>query len=52
MGIGGGFLMTIWDAETKTAKFLNAKESAPKNIEFIIKNAKPNQPMTGNINFI
>ncbi|XP_057325011.1 scoloptoxin SSD14-like [Microplitis mediator] len=29
MGLGGGFLMTIWDAKTKKAEFLNAKESAP-----------------------
>lgn len=29
MGLGGGFLMTIWDAENHRAEFLNAKESAP-----------------------
>lgn len=29
MGLGGGFLMTIWDARGKTAKFLDARETAP-----------------------
>ncbi|XP_057325010.1 scoloptoxin SSD14-like [Microplitis mediator] len=29
MGLGGGFLMTIWDAKTGKAEFLNARETAP-----------------------
>lgn len=29
MGLGGGFLMTIWDAENKKADFLDAREAAP-----------------------
>ncbi|KAL6446949.1 hypothetical protein ACFW04_001380 [Cataglyphis niger] len=29
MGLGGGFLMTIWDAKTKTADYLDARETAP-----------------------
>ncbi|XP_001607488.2 glutathione hydrolase 1 proenzyme [Nasonia vitripennis] len=29
LGIGGGFLMTIWDAQEKKAYFLNAREYAP-----------------------
>ncbi|XP_076762320.1 glutathione hydrolase 1 proenzyme isoform X2 [Xylocopa sonorina] len=29
MGLGGGFLMTIWDASTKTAHYLDARETAP-----------------------
>ena len=29
MGIGGGFLMTIWDNKTQKAYFLNAREYAP-----------------------
>ncbi|XP_076283202.1 glutathione hydrolase 1 proenzyme [Lasioglossum baleicum] len=29
MGLGGGFLMTIWDARNKTAKYLDARETAP-----------------------
>ncbi|XP_076666249.1 glutathione hydrolase 1 proenzyme isoform X1 [Andrena cerasifolii] len=29
MGLGGGFLMTIWDARTKTADYLDARETAP-----------------------
>ncbi|KAG8234618.1 hypothetical protein J437_LFUL015031 [Ladona fulva] len=29
MGIGGGFLMTIYNRETKTAEALNARETAP-----------------------
>ncbi|XP_011867582.1 PREDICTED: gamma-glutamyltranspeptidase 1-like [Vollenhovia emeryi] len=29
MGLGGGFFMTIWDAKSKTADFLDARETAP-----------------------
>ncbi|KAF7997295.1 hypothetical protein HCN44_005572 [Aphidius gifuensis] len=29
MGLGGGFLMTIWDASKKKSVFLNARETAP-----------------------
>lgn len=29
MGLGGGFLMTIWDAETQTADYIDARETAP-----------------------
>ncbi|XP_011255278.1 glutathione hydrolase 1 proenzyme [Camponotus floridanus] len=29
MGLGGGFLMTIWDAKNKTADYLDARETAP-----------------------
>ncbi|XP_044013851.1 scoloptoxin SSD14-like [Aphidius gifuensis] len=29
MGIGGGFLMTIYDRKNKQARFLNAKDKAP-----------------------
>ncbi|XP_032684542.1 scoloptoxin SSD14-like isoform X2 [Odontomachus brunneus] len=29
MGLGGGFLMTIWDAKTQKADFLDARETAP-----------------------
>ncbi|XP_011696819.1 PREDICTED: gamma-glutamyltranspeptidase 1-like isoform X2 [Wasmannia auropunctata] len=29
MGLGGGFLMTIWDARSKTADYLDARETAP-----------------------
>ncbi|XP_033324257.2 glutathione hydrolase 1 proenzyme [Megalopta genalis] len=29
VGLGGGFLMTIWDAQTKTARYLDARETAP-----------------------
>ncbi|XP_018357572.1 PREDICTED: gamma-glutamyltranspeptidase 1-like [Trachymyrmex cornetzi] len=31
MGLGGGFLMTIWDANSKTAISLDARETAPMN---------------------
>lgn len=29
MGLGGGLLMTIWDAKKGEAIFLNARETAP-----------------------
>lgn len=29
MGLGGGFLMTVYIRENKTAYFLNAREAAP-----------------------
>ncbi|XP_071562218.1 glutathione hydrolase 1 proenzyme [Temnothorax nylanderi] len=29
MGLGGGFFMTIWDAKSKTADYLDARETAP-----------------------
>lgn len=29
MGLGGGFLMTIYDRKNKTAHVLNARETAP-----------------------
>lgn len=29
MGLGGGFLMTIWDANKNESVFLNARETAP-----------------------
>lgn len=29
MGLGGGFLMTIWDAKNKRADYLDARETAP-----------------------
>ncbi|XP_011144362.1 glutathione hydrolase 1 proenzyme isoform X2 [Harpegnathos saltator] len=29
MGLGGGFLMTIWDAKNEKADFLDAREAAP-----------------------
>ena len=29
MGLGGGFFMTIYDAKTDTAEFLDARETAP-----------------------
>ena len=31
MGLGGGFLMTIYDAKTGKTTFLDAKEQAPSN---------------------
>lgn len=33
MGLGGGFLMTIWDAENGTANYLDARETAPAAAE-------------------
>ncbi|KAL2723859.1 glutathione hydrolase 1 proenzyme-like isoform X3 [Vespula squamosa] len=33
MGLGGGFLMTIWDAKNGTANYLDARETAPAAAE-------------------
>jgi gamma-glutamyltranspeptidase/glutathione hydrolase/leukotriene-C4 hydrolase len=30
MGLGGGFLMTIYDAKSETVSFLDARETAPE----------------------
>lgn len=30
MGLGGGFLMMIWDAKNKRADYLDARETAPQ----------------------
>lgn len=31
MGLGGGFFMMIWSATTKTAHFLDARETASRH---------------------
>lgn len=47
MGLGGGFFMTIWDAETQTAEYLDARETAPANATQDMYGGNPNLAMSG-----
>ncbi|KOX78785.1 Gamma-glutamyltranspeptidase 1 [Melipona quadrifasciata] len=49
MGLGGGFLMTIWDATTKTANYLNAREVAPSGAHKDMFQSDPNLAMFGGL---
>ncbi|XP_043527261.1 glutathione hydrolase 1 proenzyme-like isoform X3 [Frieseomelitta varia] len=49
MGLGGGFLMTIWDATTKTADYLNAREVAPSGAHKDMFQSDPNLAMFGGL---
>lgn len=51
MGLGGGFLMTIWDASTKTADYLDAREVAPSEANENMFHGDPQLAMFGkNVN--
>lgn len=47
MGLGGGFLMTIYNATTKTAEFLNARDMAPSRATEDMFNKNPELSMDG-----
>jgi len=49
MGLGGGFFMTIWDANNKTAIFLDARETAPMNATEDMFNGNAHLSMYGRI---
>ena len=49
MGLGGGFLMTIWDANSKTATCLDARETAPINAKEDMFNGNAHLSMYGRI---
>jgi len=49
MGLGGGFLMTIWDAKSKTADYLDARETAPMNATEKMFDGKAHLSMYGRI---
>ena len=49
MGLGGGFLMTIWDATTKTADYLNAREVAPSGAHKDMFQSDPHLAMFGGL---
>ena len=47
MGLGGGFLMTIWDAHNKTADYLDAREVAPSEANENMFHGDPQLAMFG-----
>ncbi|XP_017792145.1 PREDICTED: gamma-glutamyltranspeptidase 1-like [Habropoda laboriosa] len=49
MGLGGGFLMTIWDSYTKTADYLDARETAPAAAHRDMFKGDPNLAMYGGL---
>lgn len=49
MGLGGGFFMTIWDASSKTADYLDARETAPMAATEDMFNGKAHLAMYGRI---
>ncbi|XP_028522783.1 glutathione hydrolase 1 proenzyme isoform X5 [Apis cerana] len=49
MGLGGGFLMTIWDASTKTADYLDAREVAPSEANENMFHGDPQLAMFGGL---
>ncbi|XP_060826353.1 glutathione hydrolase 1 proenzyme-like isoform X1 [Bombus pascuorum] len=49
MGLGGGFLMTIWDSTTKTANYLDARETAPSDAYEDMFQSNPNLALFGGL---
>ncbi|XP_031774086.1 glutathione hydrolase 1 proenzyme isoform X4 [Apis florea] len=49
MGLGGGFLMTIWDASNKTAVYLDAREVAPSDANETMFHGDPQLAMFGGL---
>lgn len=49
MGLGGGFLMTIWDSTTKTANYLDARETAPSDAHEDMFQSNPDLALFGKL---
>ncbi|KAI4489122.1 hypothetical protein M0804_004620 [Polistes exclamans] len=49
MGLGGGFLMTIWDAENGMADYLDARETAPAKATEKMFDGDPNLSLYGGL---
>jgi len=46
-GVGGGFLMTIYNRTTNTSLFINARETAPGASNYTMYNSDPTKSLTG-----
>uniref|UniRef100_A0A2H8TL05 Gamma-glutamyltranspeptidase 1 n=1 Tax=Melanaphis sacchari TaxID=742174 RepID=A0A2H8TL05_9HEMI len=46
-GIGGGFLMTIYNRTTNTSLFINARETAPGAANYTMYDSDPTKSLTG-----
>lgn len=46
-GIGGGFLMTIYNRTTNTSLFINARETAPGATNYTMYDSDPTKSLTG-----
>ncbi|XP_050543871.1 scoloptoxin SSD14-like isoform X2 [Daktulosphaira vitifoliae] len=49
MGLGGGFLMTLYNATSKTAISINARESAPANVNETMYINDPHKSLIGGL---
>lgn len=47
MGLGGGFFMTIYDASTKEAHYIDARETAPSDATVDMYHGNPNASLLG-----
>ena len=47
MGLGGGFMMTIYDSKTQKSYSLNARETAPKRASVDMFNGNPESSQHG-----
>jgi len=46
-GVGGGFLMTVYNRTTSTSSFVNAREAAPAAANLAMFADRPTGPLTG-----
>lgn len=49
MGLGGGFLMTIWNSSTNTAQYLDARETASRHANSSMFGGNPNLSYQGGL---
>lgn len=52
MGLGGGFLMTIYDAKTGTADYIDARETAPSRAFENMYHGNANLSLRGNLSYM